>query len=151
MDPCCCLISSMIRRVVETLSTLLALREGNHWLPDYCFHNGSLMRREFPCHLEIIIWILTFIVSWISLFPWYSRDLQFKHALACDVMFRLMVNGPVKFVLIFECSFVVGHARLHIMIHQNLHKSRVSCQKGPTRHAYAWQIGPFWQDTLDIQ
>ena len=25
----------------------------------------------------------------------------------------------------------------------------VSCQKGPTRHAYAWQIGPFWQDTLD--
>ena len=26
----------------------------------------------------------------------------------------------------------------------------VSCQKGPTRHAYAWQIGPFWQETLDI-
>ena len=25
----------------------------------------------------------------------------------------------------------------------------VSCQKGPTRHAYAWQIGPFWQDTLE--
>ena len=24
----------------------------------------------------------------------------------------------------------------------------VSCQKGPTRHAYAWQIRPFWQDTL---
>ena len=28
--------------------------------------------------------------------------------------------------------------------------SRVSCQKGPTRHARAWQIGPFWQDTLDV-
>ena len=27
----------------------------------------------------------------------------------------------------------------------------VSCQKGPTRHAYALQIGPFWQDTLDIR
>ena len=26
----------------------------------------------------------------------------------------------------------------------------VSCQKGPTRHAYAWQIGPFLQDTLDM-
>ena len=26
--------------------------------------------------------------------------------------------------------------------------SMVSCQKGPTRHAYAWQMGPFWQDTL---
>ena len=31
------------------------------------------------------------------------------------------------------------------------HISRVSCQKGPTRHAYAWRIGPFWQDTLDIR
>ena len=30
------------------------------------------------------------------------------------------------------------------------YKSRVSCQKGPTRHTYAWQIGPFWQDTLEI-
>ena len=28
--------------------------------------------------------------------------------------------------------------------------SRVSCQKGPTRHAYAWQIGPFWQDSLGL-
>ena len=28
--------------------------------------------------------------------------------------------------------------------------SRVSCQNSPTRHAYAWQIGPFWQDTLDM-
>ena len=32
----------------------------------------------------------------------------------------------------------------------NEYISMVSCQKGPTRHAYAWQIGPFWQDTLDI-
>ena len=30
------------------------------------------------------------------------------------------------------------------------HNSMVSCQKGPTRHAYAWQIGPFWQDTLEL-
>ena len=28
--------------------------------------------------------------------------------------------------------------------------SIVSCQKGPTRDDYAWQIGPFWPDTLDI-
>ena len=32
----------------------------------------------------------------------------------------------------------------------NIQTSRVSCQKGPTCHAYAWQIGPFWQDTLDM-
>ena len=30
------------------------------------------------------------------------------------------------------------------------HILMVSCQKGPTRHAYAWQIGPFWQDTLNL-
>ena len=28
--------------------------------------------------------------------------------------------------------------------------SMVSCKKGPTRHAYAWLIGPFWQDTIDV-
>ena len=31
-----------------------------------------------------------------------------------------------------------------------INNSRVSRQKGPTRHAYAWQIGPFWQDTLKV-
>ena len=31
-----------------------------------------------------------------------------------------------------------------------IHVSRVSCQKGPTRHVYAGQIGPFWQDTLGM-
>ena len=30
------------------------------------------------------------------------------------------------------------------------HISMVSCQKGPIRHAYAWQIGPSWQETLDL-
>ena len=28
--------------------------------------------------------------------------------------------------------------------------SKVSCQKGPTHHAYTWRVGPFWQDTIDI-
>ena len=35
-------------------------------------------------------------------------------------------------------------------VHSYNQSSMVSCQKGPTRHAYAWQIGPFWQDTLAI-
>ena len=30
------------------------------------------------------------------------------------------------------------------------HISRVSCQKGSTPHSYAWQIGPFWQDTFNV-
>ena len=28
--------------------------------------------------------------------------------------------------------------------------SVVSCQKGPTHHAYAWPLGSFWQDTLKL-
>ena len=31
-----------------------------------------------------------------------------------------------------------------------LHISMVCCQKGTTRHAYPWQIGPFWWETFDI-
>ena len=38
----------------------------------------------------------------------------------------------------------------HIVHPWGRHMSMVSCQKGPTRHAYAWQIGPFWQDALDV-
>ena len=37
----------------------------------------------------------------------------------------------------------------HKQFMNTLYISRVSCQKGSTRHAYAWQIGPFLQDALD--
>ena len=36
-------------------------------------------------------------------------------------------------------------------IRQSLHITRVSCQRVPTRHAYAWQRGPFWPDTLELR
>ena len=39
---------------------------------------------------------------------------------------------------------------LNVLSYMPEDMSMVSCQKGPTRHAYAWQIGPFWQDTLDV-
>ena len=45
--------------------------------------------------------------------------------------------------------FLVRHHIYYNLLSQWV-KLRVSCQKGPTRHAYAWQIGPFWQDTLEI-
>ena len=43
----------------------------------------------------------------------------------------------------FQCHFCIPNNLLKKIL-------TVSCQKGPTRHAYAWQIGPFWQDALDI-
>ena len=70
----------------------------------------------------------------------------------------------VLFALILILITQFDHKFLHIMTAQlgqfiydwplvfshNMDISMVSCQKGPTCHAYAWQIGPFWQDTLDI-
>ena len=39
---------------------------------------------------------------------------------------------------------------VRVEIHHMTHplNSMVFCQKIPTQHAYAWQIGPFWQYTL---
>ena len=55
-------------------------------------------------------------------------------------------------------SLIHSHEKVQYTIHPKYkrylypihHISMVSCQKGPTRHAYAWQIGPFWQATLDM-
>ena len=33
---------------------------------------------------------------------------------------------------------------------KKIYNSMVSCQKGPSHHAYAWQIEPFWQDTIEL-
>ena len=33
---------------------------------------------------------------------------------------------------------------------QQQYISRVSCQKGPICLAWAWRVGPFWQDTVDM-
>ena len=41
-----------------------------------------------------------------------------------------------------------GFMRINWMLlpYYGCRKSMVSCQKGPTCHAHAWLIGPFWQD-----
>ena len=52
------------------------------------------------------------------------------------------------FPLCIVCRLILHLYSIHLL-HQQTLSSMVSCQKGPTRHAYAWQIGPFWQDTLE--
>ena len=47
-------------------------------------------------------------------------------------------------------AILVGYHRVSISCRWSVDISMVSYQKGPTRHAYAWQIGPFCQDTLDF-
>ena len=63
--------------------------------------------------------------------------------------------SPYGFTRVYHCSVTGGYCGfdvitllVHIFHVPMIMYSRVSCQKGPTRHAYAWQIGPFWQDTL---
>ena len=65
-----------------------------------------------------------------QIFSWTFRDLKHQMFRMIQIPWRSHVDRD---------NFISG---------QDI--SRVSCQKGPTRHAYAWQIGPFWQDTLDI-
>ena len=54
---------------------------------------------------------------------------SFRYGPDCEDYHAVMVHPPVELFI----------------------KSRLSCQKGPTRHANAWQIGPFWQDTLEMK
>ena len=42
----------------------------------------------------------------------------------------------------FKCNKLCFH---------DINISRVPAKMAHTRHAYAWQIGHFWQDTFDIQ
>ena len=60
------------------------------------------------------------------------------------------IHTMSKFVNVKMSSVSTEHtSRLPIYVSQG-NSSMVSCQKGPTRNAYAWQIGSFWQDTLEL-
>ena len=63
----------------------------------------------------------------------------------------LSAKLSISFVIIFfyfENSENIFNDQRHFTI---LLIMMVSSQKGPSRHAYAWQIGPFWQDTMEIK
>ena len=47
-----------------------------------------------------------------------------------------------------EKQYYMNMSLLH-KLHESTKNSMASCQKGPTCHACARQIGPFWQDTLE--
>ena len=56
---------------------------------------------------------------------------------------------PMKYCIWLPISQWYNHNDT-ITSHTHIDMSRASCPKGPTLHAYAWQIGPFWQDTIDV-
>ena len=69
----------------------------------------------------------------------------------------LLLRGKYHFIYLFH--FLPNCAR-GILGNRPVHVTKFPCKnvayfdgilpKGPTCHAYAWQIGPFWQDTLDL-
>ena len=75
----------------------------------------------------------------------------------CDKVQMLCTDLSKTAVLPFLCKVNLVSIDMHLLESLSMQKwrqvamnSMVSCQKGPTRHAHAWQIGPFWQDTLEL-
>ena len=74
-------------------------------------------------------------------FSYQVTIMQMLRTFSCLVMFKYLPDSD----WLIRAKMKI----FKILYHQLI--SRVSCQKGPTSHAYAWQIGPFWQHTLDIR
>ena len=83
-----------------------------------------------------IRYILTKQTQWE---PW-------EYFLGCSVQFFVFDVFYFQLCIIFVVCFILPWSSRQ----QDNNMSMVSCQKGPTRHAYAWPIGPFWQDTLEL-
>ena len=66
------------------------------------------------------------------------------------IQHTLMSSDSVLGTLGSNPAFSKGRQLVSFRFENHLHISMVSCRNGPTRHAYAWLIGPFWQDTLDM-
>ena len=62
--------------------------------------------------------------------------------LGCDITYIEAENQG--------CVIFVENRQSGDGVYTRYHISRVSCQKGSICHAYAWRVGPFWQETLDI-
>ena len=104
----------------------------------------------FPLFFILLCWILTYCL----LIPFYlivgSMFFLFFH------VFRPMSVMSTTFYLTFSYNWnvVYNNPRLGRVKtrrwQKTLHIDGI-LPKAPTRHAYAWQIGPFWQYTLDMK
>ena len=91
-----------------------------------------------------VVFIFPYIYNSIVIAPTdlWNRPAHIHNSITCISMAERKTT--VSPLLTQYCSLALNHRYIFFLI------SMVSCQKGPTRHAYAWQIGHFWQDTLDI-
>ena len=78
----------------------------------------------------------------------HMKMLSYQYTVQCCCnMVRILKNTHNKHPIAHPQGWAVSS---FVSLKCDLHISIVSCLKGPTRHAYSWQIGPFWQDTLDL-
>ena len=140
----------------------------------FLYINISMIRDGIYCHIRTIIDImnpvLTIIVTNHMQVGGYHRHVYRIHMHVygsfclnwCRVRKRpsVITQQMISFVwtqqvwtLDGKVPFMNCRLSTSLMIRSALLDdiSRVSCQKGPTRHAYAWQIGPFWLDNLDMK
>ena len=138
----------------------------NHVRTSYCLHGvGSVLRSPDPtyhslCKCKHLYWLI--YSSCYS--SWWLRQMETFSAL-CErnppVTGGFLPQRPMFSLICTETNgwannWDAGVFRRHrahcdvtVMLCASLFP-KVSCQKGPTRHAYAWPIGPFWQDTLSL-
>ena len=133
----------------ETINTRYICRTARwiHRVTDGFPHKGPTMWKNFHSH-DVIMNSLALVGG---------RYAEHVPKRCCVVIVCL----PYLFLRDAICHYCLRLSKLHENLRQEgngisnffqhtSHISRVSCQKGPSRHACAWQIGPCWQDTLNL-
>ena len=94
----------------------------------------------------------------LNLFEWRDNEIQgaFYLYLSYMVQWRhINIMAPQFIGNSTVCSIISSSVHQRNMkfcsFAMPLVLKMVSCKKGPTRHAYTWLIGPFWQDTLEAK
>ena len=110
------------------------------------------------CQLSLLGWRQKSLNSWKIIN--YPMEVVYIKYTSFLIFFLLTCLSQIRWRIIFwfgprETQLVLLNWVLHNLwrifkMHHVKLWSMVSCQKGPTCNAYAWQIGPFWQDTLVI-
>ena len=108
---------------------------------DWC-HKTPHRRNKNARTVYIILWVCCIYSTMPLAFQsrWHQNTSN-EIGMALRYTVRPMVR---HYTIHYEIVHLTIMARVNTI-------SRVSCQKGPTRHAYAWQVGPFWQDTIDMR
>ena len=103
---------------------------------------------SLPSMMIVILYVIFALLTLHFDRKWRNKDIQSSSWVWDGLLVKGTVSGYVtemndiaKYMMLYSACLRGNTFPLIISIY-------VSCQKGPNRHAYAWQIGPFWQDTL---